>query len=854
MGSLNGAILEIGVTMAGISKEERFELLRAIKAADANFEKGMYALAEPTYRKGVECLGDGAAEITGCLKNLAHICAERKDFDEALKLDIQLLLLSEERFGESHVKTIALMDEIAGLYEKLGRSDESRDMYERARKASERSLWADQSNEPDGVQGPAELAEELDLGYQYSDTAKSALETAVPKPGEINYEFGAPQAEPKKRELAEETMKLPKIRDEDLEKRKKDPQLETLILDRSEIKKSLEKKDDKSDLGNGAGVNISGTAPGGADISGANNSGAALAGATTSDTTPSDTIASASASVSATGSAAKPASSDILKKMKSKLELSGGFNIQPQEDSKPASDSTAAEKPQHSSPSKPDAASSLKLDAASSLDLLINAASRGASDPSILEAVRKNLDSLEHAPSSPSIKSRATDPATISVEQTVIDAAAPSNETPEIISGDAIKAGAWKSDAAISKTVLGNALKQEAKEKLEPGPELVVKSPTERQQQLAHTDDSSKKDAATKKKEPTVVKLFQSDKQRNWILGIFIGCFALLLLTSLFTSHANTKEDYRNMAHRYRTVDGEKLFFLTSPSECEFVAGADTAKMPYYQHHGDFLDTWRIVFGPLLHHPHWLTRQKNTIVDEQGSPLYAEASPELSVTDFAEEIGKAAQLAYLKTKHYPKNLNELEVSKRAYHNPFTGQLDKPNIQNAILGKKTQADDGGIRRKWFDTTLNGNRWPNESKRHAGGINCYSVIIHTKKGDLNSFYIRPFDKDGKPFVGSEPQLIYGIILENGANKSSPRPNLSFHTNTIRPHRAWLMPPMNSSVLFLLKHGAAIVIMLVAFALWIFSQAARPNQTLSTILKVLMIASLGLLLIYLLTGVLP
>ncbi|MFN8555598.1 MAG: hypothetical protein U0103_29380, partial [Candidatus Obscuribacterales bacterium] len=513
---------------------------------------------------------------------------------------------------------------------------------------------------------------------------------------------------------------------------------------------------------------------------------------------------------------------------------------------KPTSDSASVDRTEQPSPSKPDAASSL--------DLLINAASRGPSDPSVLEAVRKNIDSLENNAASPSIKPQPTDPSTISIEPTLIDATALSNETPEVIGADAIKAGAWKSDAAISKTVLGNALKQEAKEKLDSSPELVVAASPERKQEVARTDDGSKKEATTKKKEPTVLKLFQSDKQRNWILGIFIGCFVLLLLTSLFTSHANTKEDYRNMAHRYRTVDGEKLFFLTSPSECEFVAGADTAKMPYYQHHGDFLDTWRIVFGPLLHHPHWLTKQKNTIIDEQGSPLYAEASPELGVTDFAEEIGKAAQLAYLKTKHYPKNLNELEVSKRAYHNPFTGQLDKPNIQNATLGKKTQADDGGIRRKWFDSTLNGNRWPNETKRHPGGINCYSVVIHTKKGDLNSFYIRPFDRDGKPFVGSEPQLTYGIILENGANKSSPRPNLSFHTNTVRPHRAWLMPPMNSSVLFLLRYGATMMLILVSFALWIFSEFTRQNNMLSTGLKGGMVLSLIILLMYVLTGVLP
>ncbi|MBI2809668.1 MAG: tetratricopeptide repeat protein, partial [Candidatus Melainabacteria bacterium] len=513
--------------MTGISKEERSELLRAIKVADENYKKGMYALAEPTYRKGVEFLGDGTPEITGCLQNLAQICSERKDFTEALKLDIHLLLLSEERFGEDHAKTIALMDEIAGLYEKLGRTDESRDMFERARKASERSIWADQVNEPEtdeGVPDPAEVAKELGLGYQYSDTAKSNLDIGLPKPGDINYEFSSAPPEPKKRDLSEETMKLPKLRDEQIPPAK-DPQLETLILDRTELKKVTAKNKD----GNGT----DGT------------EGSAAQSPPTIEQAPSGS----------------PLSSKSPLSSGSQLPLSSGSQLPLSAESPPSSGAATKDTP----------------------------AGAPAPTSDILKRMKSKLNQSITAP--------------------VIDPKAPILETAEVIGADAVKPGEWKPDAAMTKVVLGDSLRQQAKEKVNSDMTLVDKSPLQERMELERADSAGTQGVAPKKKKEVVeLKLFQSDKQRKWILGIFMGFFLMLLVTSLFTSHANTQEDFRNMAHRYRTVDGEKLFFLTSPSECEFVAGADTAKMPYYQHHGDLLDTCRIIFGPLLNHPHWVTK------------------------------------------------------------------------------------------------------------------------------------------------------------------------------------------------------------------------------------------------------
>lgn len=717
--------------MSGISQEERRALLRAIKDADANFTKGMYALAEPTYRKGAEFLGDGTPEITTCLTNLAHICVERKDFAEALSFNIRLLLLFEERFGEDHSKTITLMDEIAALYEKLGRSEESRDMFERARKASERSLWADQSNEPettDGGPGPVEISDALDLGYQYSNTAKSNLDIGLPKPGQVEYEFGATAGKPT-RELAEETMKLPKLTDDMQPKPVKDPQLETLIMSKADF-----------------------------DAQQKNST--------------------------------KP-SSDILKRMKTKL-------------------------------------------------------------------------------------SQTTEPlAPTETPKTVYE----NDESPEVIGMDAIPQNEWKADAALSKVILNDGQKTQNRPRLvepeesasaavirrtpnadshsslRPGAIPAGSSSAGSSSASSSAAASSSASAASPRKKPGVtVKLFQSKKQQKIILGVVAGCFLILLFASLFTSHANSTQDFENLSHRYRTVDGEKLFFLTSPSECEFVAGSETAKMPYYQFHGDFLDTCRVLFGPLLHHPHWLEKSQNTIKDSQGSTLYAEGSPELTLNDFAEEVGRAAQMAYLRTHHYPSKLEELDANKRVFQNPYTGQADKVVIVKSVFGKKSWADDGGVRKKAYDTTISGARYPNEPKRHAGAVTCYSAVVHTKKGDINIFHIRVLDKSEKPFIGSQPDRAHAIILENGSVKTAPRPHLTFAEKSgLRPHRAWLMPVINSQLLLLWKYGAAIIFVLIAVAAWVISTIAS-NQITQAIARLIVPLSFILAIIYALGDIIP
>ncbi len=711
--------------MTGISMDERRELLRSIKDADENYNKGMYALAEPAYRKGVEVLGDGSPEISGCLKNLAHICVERKDYGEALKLEIHLLILNEERFGEDHPKTIALMDEIAGLYEKLGRADESRDMYERARKSSERSLWADQEHEPEPVEGvpnPAQVAAELDLDYQYSETAKMALESSLPKPGEVAYEFGQEPAAQKKRDLSEETMKLPKVVDP--VPPVKDPQLETLILNKLDMVPPK-----VNEGGNG------------------------------------------------------------------------------QSDTEHSADQAASETPAET-PGEPT--------------------------------------------SSPAETTQAEPPTILTIPQPKISSPETST-SPSTITGD--KGDRKKSDEILAKIVLGGSLKQQAKEKASPDPaKMVGRSSLQERLEMERQEAARAAELAAQNRKGFEAKLFKSDKQRNLILGTLLGCFWVLLLTSVFTSRNNTQEDYRSIPHRYRTADGEKLFFLPSANECEFVAGSETARMPYFQNHGDLPDTFRVMFGPLLHHQYWLTKIKNGIIDDQGSTLYTEASPELQVADFADELGRAAQLTYLRQHHYPKKLEDLDGTKRAYHNPFTGQADHPTIQTVVVGKKSQSDDGQQRKRLYDIAVNGGRWPHEPKRHQGEISCYSAVIHTKKGDLNTFYIRCYDRDVKPLGGSQPNSAFAVVLENGVVKASPRPHLAFSGKSfIRARRAWLMNEINPSMLFILKYGAAIVFMLLAAAAWVLS-ASRKTKKASLILKVIMFSSVLIAAVYLLADLIP
>jgi hypothetical protein len=424
---------------------------------------------------------------------------------------------------------------------------------------------------------------------------------------------------------------------------------------------------------------------------------------------------------------------------------------------------------------------------------------------------------------------------------------------PSTVTGE--KGAGNKSDELLAKIVLGGSLKQQAKEKASPDPaNLVVKGSLQERMEMERQEAARAAELAAQNRRGFEAKLFKSDKQRNLILGTLLGCFLIMLLGSVFTSHTNTQEDYRSIPHRYRTADGEKLFFLPSANECEFVAGSESARMPYFQNHGDLPDTFRVMFGPLLHHQYWLTKIKNGIIDDQGSTLYTEASPELQVADFAEEVGRAAQLTYLRQHHYPKKLEDLDANKRAYHNPFTGQADHPSIQTVVLGKKTQSDDGQQRKRLYDIAVNGGRWPHEPKRHQGEISCYSAVIHTKKGDLNTFYIRCYDRDVKPLGGSQPDSAFAVVLENGIVKALPRPHLAFSGKTfIRPRRAWLMNEINPSMLFILKYGAAIIFMLLAAATWVLS-ASRKTKKASLILKVIMFSSALIAALYLLANVIP
>jgi tetratricopeptide (TPR) repeat protein len=802
--------------MAGISKEERSELLRAIKDADENFQKGMYALAEPFYRKGVEFLGDGSPEISTCLQNLALICVERKDYNEALKFDIHLLLLNEERFGEDHAKTIALMDEIAGLYETLGRSDESRDMYERARKSSERSLWADQVNEPeptDGVPEPAEIAAALDLDYQYSETAKLALESGLPNPGDVAYEFGA-GASSKGRMDPEETMKLPRLPDEPPPPKAKDPQLETLILNRSDIQAALANK-----AGNGqGGTDKIDSSADNAPLAVPNSVDMVIAKDEQKDQTVEETKLV-----------------DAMKLMDGKK--SGKWNTFPGDAKKLG----APQKTTLNSPFKKEAIDETKPNLGSAdTDPTLEQVSLQPteqedlqpSEQAELQPTRRLKIHLTGQAGSQSTKLAALQP-TGPVELQ------PTKQTEFQPTGQVELQPAKQAELQPT----GQVELQPAKQaELQPNGQVVP----------ASTAGASSLPA--KNKPVTEVKLFQSAHQRNIILSIVAGCFLLLVLASIFTSHSNSAEDYKKIPHRYRTADGEKLLFLTSASECELVAGSETAKMPYYQHHGDLLDNCRVMFGLLIHHQYWLTKNKNGFVDQQGSLLYTEASPELQAAEFVDELGRSAQLSYLSLHHYPKKLEELDSGKRAFHNPYTGQAAKPIIQTIVLGKKTQTDDGQQRKKLYDIAVSGARFPHEPKRHPGDVVCYSVVIHTKKSDINTFYIRSYDRDGKPLGGSRPDTVFAVVLENGLEKTAPRPPLEYSGKPLlRPRRVWLMNEANASLDFILKYGAAFIFAFIAFIAWILS-ATRRTQAATYVLKAIMIVSAVLTVAYLLSNILP
>jgi hypothetical protein len=654
------------------------------------------------------------------------------------------------------------------------------------------------------------------LDYQYSETAKLALESGLPKPGEVAYQFGA-AASSKAKIDPEETMKLPKLPDEPPPPPAKDPQLETLILNRLDVQAALASKTgngqsggDKSDSSTDTADNPPLVVPNSADV-------------VTSKDEQKDKAVDGTKLVEGT-------------KLKDGKK-SGKWNTFPGDAKKLG----APQKTTLSSPFKKDASGETKPDLVS------------PENAPKLEQVR--MQPTEQVDLQPTGQAELQPTKRLKIHPTG-QAGSQSTKPVELQpTGQVGSQSAKQVDLEPSGQVELQPTKQS---ELQPTGQVELQ-PTKQAElqptgQVVPASTAGESGLPTQKKKVTEVKLFQSAKQRNIILGIVSGCFLMLVLASIFTSHNNTAEDFKKIPHRYRTADGEKLLFLTSPSECELVAGSETAKMPYYQHHGDLLDSCRVMFGPLMHHQYWLTKNKNGFVDQQGSLLYTEASPELQAAEFIDELGRSAQLSYLSLHHYPKKLDELDSGKRAFHNPYTGQAAKPIIQTIVLGKKSQPDDGQQRKKLYDIAISGARFPHEPKRHPGDVVCYSVVIHTKKGDINAFYIRSYDRDGKPLGGSRPDTVFAVVLENGIEKSAPRPPLEYSGKfLLRPRRVWLMNEANASLDFILKYGAPFIFAFLAFIAWILS-ATRRTKAATYGLKAVMVLSAVLTVAYLLSNILP
>ncbi|HEY9677012.1 MAG TPA: hypothetical protein V6C76_03345 [Drouetiella sp.] len=234
--------------------------------------------------------------------------------------------------------------------------------------------------------------------------------------------------------------------------------------------------------------------------------------------------------------------------------------------------------------------------------------------------------------------------------------------------------------------------------------------------------------------------------------------------------------------------------------------------------------------------------------------MFAEGSPELDLAEEMEAMARSAELTYLKTHHYPQKLDQMDAAKRVYRNPFTGQLDKTVIQTAGFGKKTQNDDGGMRKKLYDTAVSGARWPNEPKRHAGEISCYSAVIHTKKGDINTFYVRGFDRDSKPLVGHDSVFTHAIVLENNKVKPIAKAQLPFkNKSTTRPRFAWIIDESALPNPIWVRFGGAILLTFLAFATGIASVNINSN-TANALLKIVMAICTVLTIVCLASDFLP
>jgi hypothetical protein len=251
--------------------------------------------------------------------------------------------------------------------------------------------------------------------------------------------------------------------------------------------------------------------------------------------------------------------------------------------------------------------------------------------------------------------------------------------------------------------------------------------------------------------------LAKSPMVRSGVLLVVLSIALLVCSTALMKSlysdgenyHAGTITTTRDQ-HHYRSLDGSKTFDLSDKGTILTVNGKATHGKVKNVSESDLVS---LITAPPAKREIWLQRTDAGFVDQDGTILYGAGAPELQIAKKIDTYAALIAAKYKDAKTYPSDTERLErVSPKEFHytNPFTGKVDQPTVQY----KRFAAADA----TWTDHTKQGHHWADEPEWKPGAIHMICL-------DYCRLFIRGFDRNGNPLMGSTPGAADYVELKDG-----------------------------------------------------------------------------------------
>lgn len=133
------------------SSESRQNLIK-LSQAISSFYAGDFESAEPVFREGAAFFQEGSEELSECLQRLSTIYTEWGRPSDAARLNVRLLAIMRKVQGANSPELEPIMLQLADLYERMGRMDESMQMLQRIELLKQGALMPSGQDELDSFE------------------------------------------------------------------------------------------------------------------------------------------------------------------------------------------------------------------------------------------------------------------------------------------------------------------------------------------------------------------------------------------------------------------------------------------------------------------------------------------------------------------------------------------------------------------------------------------------------------------------------------------------------------------------------------------------------------------------------